>query len=65
MNLFDTMFQQWPAILVGLIGALVPRGSSTKQRVGFGLMAAFTAAFVMWLWPAEGRAQAADAASNE
>lgn len=51
MNPLDLVFQQWPAILAGIVGALLPREGSTKQRTGFALLAAFTTMFVVWLWP--------------
>ncbi|MBK9263880.1 MAG: NADH-quinone oxidoreductase subunit M [Polyangiaceae bacterium] len=65
MNLFDYVFQQWPAIAVGIIGALVPRGASGKQRAGLGLIAALTTFFVMWLWPSGTPAQATETPPNE
>ncbi|HRI70589.1 MAG TPA: proton-conducting transporter membrane subunit, partial [Polyangium sp.] len=65
MNPMDVVFQQWPAILAGIVGALLPREGSTKQRAGFALLAAFTTMFVVWLWPSNGPVPAADAASNE
>lgn len=49
MNPLDLVFQQWPAILAGIVGASLPRGVSTKQRTGFGLLAALTTLFVIWL----------------
>jgi len=51
MNPLDLVFQQWPAILAGIVGGLLPRDGSTKQRTGFALLAAFTTMFVVWLWP--------------
>ncbi|MDI1475671.1 NADH-quinone oxidoreductase subunit M [Polyangium sp. y55x31] len=63
MSPLDLVFQYWPAIGAGILGALVPRGdASTKQRAGLGLIAALTTLFVIWLWPTEGGAQAAQAA---
>ncbi|MDI1449688.1 NADH-quinone oxidoreductase subunit M [Polyangium sp. 6x1] len=62
MSPLDLVFQYWPAIGAGILGALVPRGeASTKQRAGLGFIAALTTLFVIWLWPTEGAAQAAQA----
>jgi NADH-quinone oxidoreductase subunit M len=62
MSPLDLVFQYWPAIGAGILGALVPRGdASTKQRAGLGFIAALTTLFVIWLWPTEGAAQAAKA----
>lgn len=51
MNPLDMVFQQWPAVLAAIVGALLPRDGSTKQRTGFALIAGFTTLFVTWLWP--------------
>ncbi|TKD03283.1 complex I subunit 4 family protein [Polyangium fumosum] len=60
MSPLDFVFQYWPAIGAGILGALVPRGdASTKQRAGLGFITALTTLFVIWLWPTEGAAQAA------
>ncbi|MDC0745749.1 complex I subunit 4 family protein [Polyangium mundeleinium] len=60
MSPLDLMFQYWPAIGAGILGALVPRGdASTKQRAGLGLITALTTLFVIWLWPTEGAVEAA------
>ncbi|MDI1434145.1 complex I subunit 4 family protein [Polyangium sorediatum] len=60
MSPLDLVFQYWPAIGAGILGALVPRGdASTKQRAGLGFITALTTLFVIWLWPTEGAAQAA------
>ncbi len=64
MNPFDLVFQQWPAILAGIVGALLPREGSTKQRTGFALLAAFTTMFVVWLWPSSAPVQS-EVAPNE
>lgn len=64
MNPFDLVFQQWPAILAGIVGALLPREGSTKQRTGFALLAAFTTMFVVWLWPSNAPVQT-EVAPNE
>ncbi|MDC3957160.1 complex I subunit 4 family protein [Polyangium jinanense] len=62
MSPLDLVFQYWPAIGAGILGALVPRGdASTKQRAGLAFIAALTTLFVIWLWPTEGAAQAAQA----
>jgi len=63
MSPLDLIFSFWPAIAAGVLGAAIPRGVSTKQRVGLGLIAALTALFVTSLWPSEG-AQATEAAKE-
>ncbi len=65
MNPLDMVFQQWPAILAGIVGASIPRGVSTKQRTGFALLAALTTMFVMWLWPGNAPAQVSEVAPAE
>jgi len=65
MSPLDLIFQYWPAIGAGILGALVPRGdASTKQRAGLGFIAALTTLFVIWLWPNEGAVQAAQTPSE-
>jgi NADH-quinone oxidoreductase subunit M len=61
MSPLDLIFQFWPAIGAGILGALVPRGVSTKQRVGLAFIAAVTALFVTSLWPSESAGTAAEA----
>lgn len=65
MNPLDLVFQQWPAILAGIVGALLPREGSTKQRTGFALLAAFTTMFVVWLWPSSTPMPASETAPAE
>jgi NADH-quinone oxidoreductase subunit M len=51
MNPVDMVFQHWPAVLAGIVGALLPRDGSAKQRTGLAFIAALTTLFVTWLWP--------------
>lgn len=64
MRAMGFLLTYWPVIVAGVLGAAVPRGESSKQRTGLGIVAALTVLAVMWLWPSEGAA-AADAASGE
>ncbi|UQA56028.1 complex I subunit 4 family protein [Polyangium aurulentum] len=59
MSALDNLFQYWPAVAAGAVGASVPRTASTKTRVGLGFVAAVTVLFVLSLWPSEGAAQQA------
>ena len=59
MSALDNLFQYWPAVAAGAVGAAVPRTASTKTRVGLGFVAAVTVLFVLSLWPSEGAAQQA------
>jgi len=65
MNPLDLVFQQWPAILAGIVGASLPRGVSTKQRTGFALLAALTTMFVIWLWPSNAPVPVSEVAPAE
>ena len=65
MNPFDVVFQYWPAILAALVGAVLPRDGSTKQRTGLALIAGFTTMFVMWLWPSSTPVPASEVAPAE
>lgn len=65
MNPLDLVFQQWPAILAGIVGASLPRGVSTKQRAGFALLAALTTMFVVWLWPSNAPVAVSEVAPAE
>ena len=58
--LFDALFGMWPAILAGVVGALIPRKEGVGQRLGLGAIAFFLILAVQWLWPTEA-AQAAAA----
>jgi NADH-quinone oxidoreductase subunit M len=57
MSALDAIFRYWPAILVFLVAAAIPRGEKkTTERVGLGLTAAALALFVQLLWPGEAQA---------
>ena len=47
----NALFEFWPAVAAGAIGALVPRRPSAWERIGFGLIAAALVLFVMRMWP--------------
>jgi NADH-quinone oxidoreductase subunit M len=51
MSTLASVLEAWPAMLAGAIAALVPREAKLKHRLGFGLVALLTVAFVLWLWP--------------
>ena len=72
MSPLDLVIRYWPAILAGIVGALLPGGGSgdgqsadparvfpARRRVALGLVAALTVLFVQWLWPAGGAPDAA------
>ncbi len=54
-----SLWDLWPALAAGALGALVPRRPSLWERFGVGLVAALLVAFVIRLWP-----QAATAAQE-
>src|SRR5262249_18417054 len=53
----------FPAILAGIVGAMVPRRQGVKERLGLGLLSFFVVLGVQALWPAE--AAPAEAAGAE
>ena len=60
MSPFAALFQYWPALVAGVVGAMIPRGDDkTKERVGLGLTGALMALLVQVLWPGEAAATAA------
>jgi NADH-quinone oxidoreductase subunit M len=63
MNVFGAVFHYWPAIAVGILAALAPRGEDkTGQRLGLGLIAGALTLAVQWLWPGDGAAAAIEGA---
>jgi len=67
MSPLDLVFQYWPALGAGALGAIMPgqRDATTKQRAGLAFIAALTTVFVMWLWPSEGAKAAQATAEGE
>ncbi len=55
----------WAPILAGILGAVVPKRPSLRERFGLGLVAALAVAFVQGLWPAASAAPANAAAPEE
>jgi NADH-quinone oxidoreductase subunit M len=53
MSLLDLVIKYWPALLAGILGALLPRGGEVpaRRRAALGLIAAATVLGVSWLWP--------------
>lgn len=41
----------WPAILLAVLAALVPKGAQLKHRIGYAASTFLLVAAVVWLWP--------------
>ena len=64
MNSLLSLFTFAPAILAGLVGAAVPRGYTTRQRLGLGFCAFASVLLVVWLWPSHESPKAVEGASE-
>jgi NADH-quinone oxidoreductase subunit M len=54
------LFQIWPALVAGAVGASVPKDKSLRSRLGLGLVAALAALFVQAVWPTPASPDAAE-----
>jgi NADH-quinone oxidoreductase subunit M len=54
VNAIDSVLHYWPALLAFVLASAIPRGEDkTKERVGFGVVAAALAVLVQALWPSD------------
>jgi NADH-quinone oxidoreductase subunit M len=51
MSALASLFDLWPAVAAGALGAAVPRRAGRSERAAIGLIAALLVLFVMRLWP--------------
>ncbi len=52
MSPLDAIFRYWPALVVAVVAALIPRGEDkARERVGLAAVAGFLALGVQVLWP--------------
>jgi NADH-quinone oxidoreductase subunit M len=51
MSAFSDLFRFWPAILAGVVAAVVPRRQGVKERLGLGLITFALILGVQSLWP--------------
>ena len=49
--MIDLLVRFWPAIIAGIVAALLPRRDSAKERIGLGLIAFVLVLSVQALWP--------------
>jgi len=61
MNILSGFMSLLLPVAAGFVGAAVPRKAKNKHRLGLGVVAFLTVAFIMWLWPSgEAQKTAAD-----
>lgn len=64
MSALGSLFEFWPALFAGAVGAMVPRRPSAWERAAFGAIAAALVVLFMRLWP-EGVTTASSAPAAE